>query len=44
MAFLFLTAVGGAAVMLIWVAMPETRPPQKPPTHAPDVEKAMLPA
>ena len=40
MTFLLLAAVGAAAVLLLWVAMPETRPA----TRVRDAEKATLPA
>lgn len=37
--FLFLASVGAAAVVLLWIAMPETRP-----TRMRNAEKAILPA
>jgi predicted MFS family arabinose efflux permease len=42
--FLVLAAVGASAVALLWVAMPETRPPQKPRAQMRDAEKTILPA
>jgi MFS family permease len=40
MTFLFLAAVGAVSVLLLWVAMPETRPP----VRERNAEKATLPA
>jgi MFS family permease len=40
MTFIFLAAVGAVAVVLLWVAMPETRPPGKRPPPARGVEDA----
>jgi MFS family permease len=43
MTFLFLAGAGAASVVLIWVAMPETRLPEKPRIRTDDAGKAALP-
>ncbi len=44
MTFLVLAAAGAASVVLLWLAMPETRPAESPRTRVRDAEKATLPA
>jgi predicted MFS family arabinose efflux permease len=44
MTFLFLAAVGALAVVLLGVAMPETRPPRDRPTQPRAAANAALPA
>jgi MFS family permease len=44
MTFLVLAAIGSAAVLLLWVGMPETRPPEKQPSDVVNAEKATQPA
>jgi MFS family permease len=42
--FLFLAAVGAGAVLLLWVAMPETRPPARQARRMRDAAEATQPA